>query len=362
MTEVEAALVRVQTQLGPQDYELFRRLVNTLLAVSRILNSQRSLVSRLRRLFGLSSSEKSRSLLAEKDTGAEVSDSAASSAAPPGPSTKDTESPSGPGTAPEAEAEPKKRKGHGRLPASAYEAATHIAVPHASLSAGTACPDCQRGKLYELKEPARYLRIFGQPLLSGTCWDCQRLRCSGCGTVHTAKPPPEACGPKFDDSAVAILALCRFDIGLPHHRLQGMQQYLKLPVPASTQWEVLRDHAPAFEPVFGELEQQAAQGEVLHNDDSHARLLAFIGERRAKLLAAGQFPDPERVGLFTTAIMSIVHSRRAADRSVLYGAQVRWRKSRRTATSPGQGLTTAYPYVRWARLPKPSQGPRRTQL
>ena len=307
MNEVEAALVRVQAQLGPQDYELFRRLVNTLMAVIGILNSQRALVSRLRRLFGLSSSEKSRDLLKAKgtDANAAAADAAASAAAVPNPSTTDAESPSTPATASEGEPEPEKRKGHGRLGASVYQAAEHITVPHASLAVGTTCPDCQRGKLYELKEPARYLRIFGQPLLSGTCWDCQRLRCSGCGAVHTAKPPPEACGPKFDDTAVAMLALCRYSLGLPHHRLQGMQEHMKLPVPASTQWDLLRDHAPAFEPIFSEFERQAAQGEVIHNDDSYARLLAFMGERRAKLLQAAQFPDPERVGLFTTAIMSI---------------------------------------------------------
>jgi hypothetical protein len=53
MTDVEAALTRVQSQLGPADYDLFRRLVNTLAAVTSILNSQRAMIARLRRLFGL---------------------------------------------------------------------------------------------------------------------------------------------------------------------------------------------------------------------------------------------------------------------------------------------------------------------
>jgi transposase len=86
-----------------------------------------------------------------------------------------------------------------------------------------------------------------------------------------------------------------------------MQKHMKLPVPASTQWDVLHDNAPAFEPVFAEFERQGAQGEVVHNDDTYARLLAFMGERRAKLLRDGDLPDPERVGLFTTAIVSITN-------------------------------------------------------
>ena len=99
--------------------------------------------------------------------------------------------------------------------------------------------------------------------------------------------------------------LCRFGLGLPHNRVEQMQKHMQLPIPASTQSEVLREHAPAFEPVFAELERQGAQGDTLHSDDTYARVLSFMGERRVKLLQAGDFPNPERVGLFTTAILSL---------------------------------------------------------
>jgi transposase len=301
MAAVEAALLRVQTQLGPADYDLFRRLVNTLSAVTAILNSHRTMLARLRRLFGLSSSEKSRDVLTGRDTTAAEagSDTAADTDATTG---ADDSSPVSSDT---TSSERDKRKGHGRLPVSMYDAATHIAVAHQSLSVGGCCPDCRSGKLYELKEPARYLRIFGQPMLRGTCWDCQRLRCSSCGGVHTARAPTEAQGPKFDETAVSMIVLGRYSLGLPHNRIEHMQKHMKLPVPASTQWDVLYDNAPTFEPVFEQLERHAAQGEVVHNDDTYARLLAFMGERRSKLLKAADLPDPERVGLFTTAIVSI---------------------------------------------------------
>src|SRR5690606_1914038 len=91
------------------------------------------------------------------------------------------------------------------------------------------------------------------PVLRGTCWNCQRLRCGSCGHVYTARPPPEARGPTFDETAVVMIALCRYSLGLPHNRLAKMQKHLKLPVPASTQWDLLRDSAPAFQPVFAEL-------------------------------------------------------------------------------------------------------------
>jgi len=303
MTEVEAALARVQAQLGAKDFELFRRLVNTLSAVTAIVSSQRAMLARLRRLFGLSSSEKSRDVLGKDthgDTG-EASDSPASGA----DGNADMNEGASASATPPAHDAGEPRKGHGRIPTSVYQAATHIAVPHQSLQVGGACPACRCGKLFDLRDPALYLRIVGQPLLAGTCWDCQRLRCSSCGHVHTAKPPQEALGPKFDESAVAMLALCRYGLGLPHNRIAHMQQHMKLPIPTSTQWDVIAQNAPALQPVFDELERQGAQGDTMHNDDTYARVLAFMGERRATLLRDGELPDPERVGLFTTAILSL---------------------------------------------------------
>lgn len=306
MTEVEAALARVQAQIGSKDFELFRRLVNTLAAVTAIVSSQRAMLARLRRLFGLSSSEKSRVVLGqdEASTTEAASDAATSS-------DDDANANASSDRSDQTRADDNagdKRKGHGRLPAAVYEAATHISVPHQSLDVGGACPACRFGKLFDLRDPAPYLRILGQPLLAGTCWDCQRLRCSSCGRVHTAKPPAEALGPKFDESAVAMLALCRYGLGLPHNRIAHMQKHMKLPIPTSTQWDVIAQNAPAFEPVFAELERQGAQGDTMHNDDTYARVLGLMGERRAQLLRNGELPDPERVGLFTTAVLSLTEA------------------------------------------------------
>lgn len=290
----------MKTQVGAADFELLRRLFNTLLAVTTILNSSKAMLSRLRRLFGLQSSERSRNIL----TGSAAERAADDS----GESTSDTDDAapeSTPGKSRPAQPDRPSRKGHGRLPSAVYEAATHIVVAHEELQGGGSCPDCKRGKLYELGEPARCLRILGQPMLTATCWDLERLRCSGCGAVHTAPSPPEARGPKFDETAVAMIAICRYGMGLPHYRLAKLQQHMKLPVPASTQWSVLAENASAFEPVFAELKRQAAQGEILHTDDTHARVLGYMGQRRAKLLQAGELPDPDRTGLFTTGVVSL---------------------------------------------------------
>ncbi len=298
MAEVEAALTRIQAQVGSADFALFKRLVATLVLVMGMVRAQRARISRLRRFFGFSSSEKTGTVLGPDDNPAPVPPQ--QTGTEPGPTIE---------PAPDCGSKPDpkgpKAKGHGRLAASDYPAATHFLVEHQNLKAGCGCPGCPGGKLYDLKEPAQFLRIVGQPVLAALCWDCQRLRCNACGHVYTAQAPTEAQGPKFDESATSMLALCRYSAGLPHNRLADLQKNLQTPIPSSTQWDVLNDSAPTFQPVLDEMTRRAAQGEVVHDDDSYMRILALMGKRRAELLLSGNLPSPERTGLFTTAILSI---------------------------------------------------------
>jgi transposase len=294
--QIEAALARIKPQVEAQDFELLTRLWSTLVLVMRMVRAQRASIGRLRRLFGQSSSEKTRGV---------VGPDAAVGSQNGEPSADDSTQPNAADNgATQPEAKKPKAKNHGRLGVSDYPAATHYMVLHPQLSIGDSCPRCTRGKLYELAEPARILRIVGQPLLAAHCWNCQRLRCSGCGNVFTAPAPEQAQGPKFDDTAVAMLALSRYGAGLPHHRLERLQRNLQTPLSSSTQWEALDQRAPEVKPVFEHLERMAAQGAVIHNDDTYVRILSFMGERRAKLLQAGELPDSDRTGLFTTAIVS----------------------------------------------------------
>lgn len=298
MAEVEAALSRIEPQIAGADFELFKRLVSTIMFVMSLLRVQRATIARLRRFFGMASSEKTAAVVGEPN---------AESPPPEGSTGGEAAAVSDPAasTVGDGDAEKSKAKGHGRVPASDYKAATHFPVVHASLQPGCSCPGCGRGKLYDLKEPAQLLRIVGQPALAALCWDCQRLRCSSCGDVYTAAAPAEAQGPKFDETAVSMIALLRYSAGVPHNRLERLQDNLETPVPSSTQWDVLDEHAPMFQPVFDEMARQAAQGEVVHDDDTYVRILALMGKRRAELLKEGKLPNPERTGLFTTAIVSL---------------------------------------------------------
>ena len=196
-----------------------------------------------------------------------------------------------------------RRKGHGRRPASAYVDAEHITVGHQSLAPGDDCPLCE-GSLYALKDPALFLRIFGQSLFFARSWDCQQLRCGDCQQVFTAKPPPEACGAKFSESAAALIAVLRFWLGTPHYRLGRLQEALGTPIPDATQWDVLHERAQEIYPVFQALLHRAAQAPLMHNDDTHMPVLQFMGKRREKLVAEGKLPREDRTGLFTTGIVA----------------------------------------------------------
>jgi hypothetical protein len=118
-------------------------------------------------------------------------------------------------------------------------------------------------------------------------------------------PPEQARGPKYSESAASMMALLRYGMGTPLHRLGQLQGHLNVPVPAATQWEVVLQQVAAVSPVYEQLRQHAANGSLLHGDDTYMRILEFMGKRRAKLLAKGELPSPERTGLHTTAIVSI---------------------------------------------------------
>jgi hypothetical protein len=64
-------------------------------------------------------------------------------------------------------------------------------------------------------------------------------------------------------------------------------------LPAATQWEVVEEAAELVKPARDELIRQAAQGEVVHNDDTSMKVLKLERE-----------PGDERTGVFTTGIVS----------------------------------------------------------
>ena len=73
-----------------------------------------------------------------------------------------------------------------------------------------------------------------------------------------------------------MIALLKYGTGQPFHRQEKLQESLGIPLPASTQWDIVAAQAPTLAPASDELIRQAAQGDVLHNDDTTVKILELI--------------------------------------------------------------------------------------
>ena len=190
--------------------------------------------------------------------------------------------------------------GHGRHSAAAFTGAPRSLFP-ATLKSGDTCPECLRGKVYQQKQPATLIRIIGRAPLEATVFEMERLRCNACGQIFTAEQPQAAGTDKYDATAVAMIALLKYGTGTPFNRLEKLQHQLGMPLPATTQWDLTEAAAQQFRPALEELIRQAAQGGVMHNDDTGMRILHLVRE-----------PGDKRTGTFTSGIVSIVGAQRIA--------------------------------------------------
>ena len=192
----------------------------------------------------------------------------------------------------------KKAKGHGRNGAGDFSGAEERHVSNDELKPGDACPLCEKGKVYSFPRPGVVVRFFGRPLVTAQVWKLEKLRCNLCGAVFAPEPPKEAQGEKYDETAVAAIALAKYGFGMPFNRLQNFQACLGIPVPASTQWDKVEAGADKIYPAFEEMKRQAAQGRIVYNDDTVAKILELMKENEE-----GRNPD-SRKGMFTTGIVS----------------------------------------------------------
>jgi hypothetical protein len=197
------------------------------------------------------------------------------------------------------------RPGPGRLGADAYRGAERIECRHEELAVGQRCPVGGPGTLYELP-PGRQMRIDGHALLSALRYELQKLRCSACGEIFTAPLPPEAGDEKYSARARALFAVSRCSLGLPLYRLQGYQAMLGVPVPEATQWDQIEQVGDCSDKVFAYLERLAAQGELIHQDDTSVRMLSLMAQNRQIQAAAdamGVSRPTERSGMCTTGLV-----------------------------------------------------------
>ncbi len=293
---LEEVLGRAQQALAPEDAALIRAVFESYRYVADLVEDKNTSIRRLRQLLFGGRTEKTAALVGDKDPTAAATSPSDSPADP-------TANAAAPSAANAVEAAPAAR-GHGRNGADAYRGAERIDVPHATLSAGDACPACGEGLVYD-KAPGVVVRITGQPPLTARIYQLQKLRCHLCGEVFTAVVPAEAGDRKYDATAGSMIGLLKYGSGLPFNRLDGLQGYLEIPLPASTQWDIVKAVEEEIAPAFAELVRQAAQGDVLHNDDTTVKILALMGEQsEVRAAEAGDVAD-ERTGLYTSGVVAL---------------------------------------------------------
>ena len=295
MSELEAILARVKSSLSPEEYDKLHAALETLLFLTQELEKNRVSVQRLKQLLFGATTEKTQKVLQKALAEAGVD-----------PKAEEEETPRPP------EPPPEKVKGHGRNGAEAYTSAQKVKISHQKLKPGDSCPECQKGTVYETAEPGRLVRLTGQAPLQATVYELQKLRCNLCGKIFTAPAPPEVGDDKYNAESAAMIALLKYGSGLPFNRLEGLQGNLGIPLPAATQWEIVRDSADQITPVCEAMIRQAAQGRVLHNDDTGMKVLSLTALNEPDQAGGEPQATPDRKGVFTSGIVSVLDERRIA--------------------------------------------------
>ena len=285
-----------QAPLSDDDYATLKAALHTLGTVAQLVEDKSATIARLRQLLFGPTSEKTREVLQRAGVVSE---------APAGEAPADATPP------PTDRARP--ATGHGRQGADAYAGAIRIPVAHRGVHHGDRCPGCAKGKVYAQRDPGVLVRIIGQALLAATVYQLEKLRCNLCGEVFTADPPPGVGTEKYDATSTSMVALLKYGVGVPFHRLERLQADVQIPLPASTQWEMVAQTAAVLQPALHELIRQAAQGDVIHNDDTTMTVLALAPGARAPDL--GEAPDavpPGRTGVFTSGLVATRDGQRVA--------------------------------------------------
>jgi transposase len=284
-------------------------LIGSHLEMTELLKDKDLTLARLRKLVFGARTEKTKDVLQEdSDSDAdptpeeehEVADSTAST---------------------DEETSERPRTGHGRNGAKDYPDAEQVWVPHETLHAGDPCPECGKGMVYDTGRPGVLIRIVGQAPLQATVYKLEKLRCNLCGQLYTAEPPAGVGPEKYDATTGSMIGLLKYGSGLPFNRLRRLQGSLGIPLPAATQWDIVHAKAKVIAPAHEELIRQAAQGELLYNDDTTNKILEFMGERARKAALEEKKiesssdrgrKEKKRTGMFTTGIVSRYGNRQIA--------------------------------------------------
>ena len=341
MGELEDVLRRAAEKLDERDYGLIKAVIESYAYLTELVGDKDTTIRRLRQMFFGAKTEKTSAVVsglkdAERQAASpETTAMPESSAAPDAeaPAKADVEVPAEAQSEPDSQASEGKH-GHGHNGAEAFTGAEKTEVRHESLQPCDACPKCEQGTLYDTRRPGVVVRLTGQAPVKAAIYYLQKLRCNPCGAIFTAALPEGVdAEERYDPTVGSMIALLKYGYGMPFHRQETLEGHLGIPLSDSTQWDIVDAQAERAEPVWQELARQAAQGDVVHNDDTGVKILELMAERarQAALEDSGvgtaaqpsssaensaadlvedadddsaKEPGPDRMGMFTTGIVA----------------------------------------------------------
>lgn len=308
LAEIDEILVELEPKLDSTRLGKLKTLRERYAQVAEILRAKKSIIRKLQKLVFGSSSEKTKDVIkggseqhgAQSDeTNGQSEDGEPTEGSSAGGS-NGANTPKGSGEGKGGKRKGGKPKGSGRLGAKDYPGAREIPVDHSELQCGAECPDCGKGLLGELLRRAPSLFLYARPPIDAILFLLQILRCSCCGREFRAPLSGPAAIYKYDPSAAAMIAMLRYLSGFPHTRIENLQNAFGIPLPDATQWDVLSDYKEQLQLIVDQLMREAAQGDLVHNDDTVMRVLEL-----AKQIREEKETDPKaRTGIFTTNIVS----------------------------------------------------------
>ena len=309
LEELEAVVGRVdRDELAEGDAAIIRAAVGTIKLLYAVLEEKNISIKRLKRIIFGAKTEKTKTVLKDQQDGQNSGSESEEKGAGDEPAVAENAIASvrdqvgKEQQSEQAAQEKKKPKGHGRNGAKDYRGAERVIVCHPTLKPGDRCPECPKGRLYDTDRPAVIIRLVGRSPVQATVYELQRLRCSPCGKLFCAELP-EGCGDeKYDRSVGSIIALLKYGGGFPFNRLAKLQKNFGVPLPPSTQWDLVDTRVNRIYPAYDELVRQAAQGEIIHNDDTPAKIVELMKENQD--IRQQDSGSDSRTGMFTTGILS----------------------------------------------------------
>ena len=292
--ETETLINRIkQGKTNQKDQKTIIGLINFCMWLQNTLERSKITISNLRKILGFHSEKRKKKKNKDKD--------GSSMKGKPSNGSESKESPTNLEN-PEEQVNKDSIQGHGRNPASVYSGASTVVELRKDLKSGLSCPNepACKGKVYLLQEPGVFISVEGHALASATRYELQRFRCNLCGEVFTAELPDlsDRANPKdrYDYAIKSILAISRYYMGLPFNRIAGFQKFVGVPIANTTQWDLVETVADKAYPVYLELEQLAANGDLLFLDDTKVKILSLLQENSQG--------ENKRKGMFSTGILS----------------------------------------------------------